>query len=92
VKPKVAWVAAKVVHPRVHGASATAAPCSRMTRVMCRDEAGCVIVASQVLTPHSVVLIPRRFGVLTVSISRTLWPLVRKRTIPTERPPLLGDI
>jgi hypothetical protein len=23
---------------------------------------------------------------------QTLWPLVRKRTIPTERPPLVGEI
>jgi hypothetical protein len=23
---------------------------------------------------------------------RTLWPLVRKRTIPTERPPLVGEV
>jgi hypothetical protein len=24
--------------------------------------------------------------------TKTLWPLVRKRTIPTERPPLVGKI
>jgi hypothetical protein len=23
---------------------------------------------------------------------KTLWPLVRKRTIPTERPPLVGEV
>jgi hypothetical protein len=25
-------------------------------------------------------------------LKRTLWPLVRKRTIPTERPPLVDEI
>jgi hypothetical protein len=29
---------------------------------------------------------------VTIKTKQTLWPLVRKRTIPTERPPLVGEI
>jgi hypothetical protein len=37
----------------------------------------------------------RTFEVKTMCIGlvkQTPWPLVRKRTIPTERPPLVGEI
>jgi hypothetical protein len=27
-----------------------------------------------------------------LKLNQTPWPLVRKRTIPTERPPLLGEV
>jgi hypothetical protein len=27
-----------------------------------------------------------------IPIKQTPWPLVRKRTIPTEQPPLVGEI
>jgi hypothetical protein len=29
---------------------------------------------------------------LSHPLKKTPWPLVRKRTIPTERPPLLGEL
>jgi hypothetical protein len=30
--------------------------------------------------------------VVTKQTKQTPWPLVRKQTLPTERPPLLGEI
>jgi hypothetical protein len=31
-------------------------------------------------------------GVLPKQKKKTPWPLVRKRTIPTEQPPLVGEV
>jgi hypothetical protein len=36
---------------------------------------------------------PDEYGILSQNKpKKTPWPLVRKRTIPTERPPLVGEV